>query len=220
MAKYPSLAELETLRTAEHEAGHAMSCLLVNRPILEWNVVPSDVLQRLHRRQRKNYKELLGPRTWGYIDAADSKDHHDELCITLGGTAAEQFDLFFEKTPTDHDAILEEYGPGTDESDAWLLAQTMHTELGADPQNENTLRCVEEAYAALRTLFADPIFKEGIFGITQYMMRHSREIGGPINERMEEFLAIRGTSALTLIEMRRRYKALNIPGIVRSHAFA
>src|SRR5262245_55756755 len=123
---YIERAPLDRIKVALHEAGHALTCLVVGCQIDYWMLLADEDSVRMNRRIRKKSHAQEG--TGCIVHAMSPHDLH----IILSGEASECIREFIADDVRTVDEIADQYGDTSDQYDAWVAVREAHAEQDVD----------------------------------------------------------------------------------------
>jgi hypothetical protein len=200
--------------TARHEAGHALVCVLLKRPITRWRVgrLLDDESEQAHDTAIRHLKLPDEGMIEYEVHPKPSVSRQQEVLIMLAGPAAQGIAKLFTKP---YPASLRIH-PDTEDDVHDVTQQLDHWAAKEDEKlDDPTLRAVlEECYGRMRNVFDDTRFRLSVDAISAYMLERLEERKGNIRRRMKHCLRDIGFWKPVRVSMREKLESVDPKGIL------
>ncbi len=197
--------------TAIHEAGHALTCLLVECQIDYWQILGIDPTVRRNRRLRQTSNIQSGTGLLYH----DSTPH--EFVIALAGYAAEGTDDFLPENAHSLEQVMQVHEEKSDQHVAWLLAAEAHAVCGDEVPDTELARRIQLTYTRMFDLFDKDPFEGASCALARYMMERGAE-DDDVNGRMLRFLDVEGFTKRVRARMKSMLLDIRLPLFEASEA--
>ncbi len=196
------------IETALHEAGHALTCLIVHCQVGYWMIFDPELPIRMHRRIRRKARDIDGT---GLVAHATTRH---ELLVSLSGEASEYASESTHAFMADEmhtlDDVRDFYGDGSDQYNAWVTATEAHVNRNVDVTGQEIQGKIMNVYGQVRTLFQTPPFRDASASLSQYMLERGSEEDN-VDARMRQYLQMNGFNKSTLAVMKNELLKIRLP---------